>query len=218
MACRLGTWTLVGLAVVLATRTIVYALAPQSVLLAALAHNQVGPDVTMPLVVSVVVAAAIAAGVLWLSALAVRERLVLEGRRLVSRPRLRPWLLLGRVTVLFLTTSFAFAMLESTIHWREGLGWHGLHCLTGPVHRDAIPVLAALSLIAVAVHGAIEHLLEWTRRLFAQLEATLIPSQLPASLPPAIASLPREYRGASQPARGPPALLCPQFCHVTREE
>ena len=33
-------------------------------------------------------------------------------------------------------------MLESTIHWREGLGWHGLHCLLGPVHRDAIPILA----------------------------------------------------------------------------
>ena len=55
-------------------------------------------------------------------------------------------------------------MVESTIHWREGLGWHGLGCLVGPVHRDAIPILVALSLIAVAVHGAIEHLLEWARR------------------------------------------------------
>ena len=40
MRLRLGIWALVVAAVVLATRTIVYALAPQSVLLAALAHNQ----------------------------------------------------------------------------------------------------------------------------------------------------------------------------------
>ena len=91
----------------------------------------------------------------------------------MSAPRLRPRILLARAAALFLATCFAFAMLESTIHWREGLGWHGLRCLTGPVHRDAIPVLAALSLIAVAIHGAIEHLLEWARRLFAQLEARL---------------------------------------------
>ena len=28
----------------------------------------------------------------------------------------------------------------------QGLGWHGIHCLLGPVHRNAIPILAALSL------------------------------------------------------------------------
>ena len=65
-------------------------------------------------------------------------------------------------------------MLESTIHWREGLGWHGLTCLLGPVHRDAIPILAALSLVAVAVHGAVEHLLDWARRLFAQLGVAIV--------------------------------------------
>ena len=199
----------------LATRTIVYALAPQSVLLAALAHNQVGPDVTVPLVVSVIVASAIASGVLWLSALAVRERLVLEGRRLVSRPRLRPWILLVRAAVLFLTTCFAFAMLESTIHWREGLGWHGLRCLTGPVHRDAIPVLAALCLIAVAIHGAIEHLLEWARRLFVHLEARLVPVQLLVSLLGTVANVALDHRSALQGARGPPVVLRSQFCHLT---
>jgi hypothetical protein len=212
---RLGIWALVGVAVVLATRTIAYALAPQSVLLAALARNQVGPDVTVPLVVSLFVAAAVAGGVLWLSALAVRERLLLEGRRLVTRPRLRPWLLLVRAAVLFLTTCFAFAMLESTIHWREGLGWHGLRCLTGPVHRDAIPVLAALCLIAVAIHGAIEHLLEWARRLFAQLEARLVPALPSVSLLGAVADVALDHRSAPQSARGPPAGLRPQFCHLS---
>ena len=41
--------------------------------------------------------------------------------------------------------------LESYLHWRAGLGWHGLHCLAGPVHRDAVPIVAALSLVAVAL-------------------------------------------------------------------
>ena len=84
----------------------------------------------------------------------VRERLLLEGRRVVAPPRLRPALLGVRARRSSASTSFGFAMLESTIHWREGLGWHGLSCLLGPVHRDAIPILAGLSLVAVAVHGA----------------------------------------------------------------
>ncbi|HEX4518675.1 MAG TPA: hypothetical protein VH063_03740 [Gaiellaceae bacterium] len=211
MRARTGIWVVVALSVVLATRTIVYALAPQSVLLAALAHNQVGPDVTVPLLVAVLVAAAVAAAVLGLAALAVRERLLLEGRRLVSRPQLRPVLLLVRAVLLFGATSFAFAMLESTIHWREGLGWHGLHCLTGPVHRDAIPVLAALSLIAVAIHGAIEHLLDWARRLFAELEATLLPGlRRPPALPPSVLRA-TSRRSLLNPARGPPAVLRPQL-------
>jgi hypothetical protein len=202
---RLGIWTLVTVVVVLATRAIVYALAPQSVLLAALAHNQVGPDVTVPVIIGALGAAAFAAAVLWVAVIAVRERLELEGRRLESTPKLRPRLLAARTICLFLVTSFAFAMLESTIHWREGLGWHGLHCLTGPVHRDAIPVLAALSLVAAAVHGAIEHLLLWARRLFAHLAARSwrLPSAVlsaPSPTPPRASPV-----VAANGARGPPA-------------
>ncbi len=215
MKAGLGIWALIGLTVVLATRTLVYALAPQSVLLAALAHNQVGPDVTMPLVVGVLVAAAVSAAVLLLSALAVRERLVLEGRRLVSRPRFRPRLLVVRALVLFAATSFAFAMLESTIHWREGLGWHGLHCLTGPVHRDAIPVLAALSLLAVAIHGAVEHLLAWARRLHAQLDSHLLPQRVTPRGFPALDAPRPDRRESGNGARGPPGILRPQLCQVS---
>ena len=43
MQLRLAVWALLAVLVVLATRTVVYALAPRSLLLAALAHNQVGP-------------------------------------------------------------------------------------------------------------------------------------------------------------------------------
>jgi hypothetical protein len=206
---RLAVWALLAALVVLATRTVVYALAPRSLLLAALAHNQVGPDVTVPLVVGVVAAAALAAACLGLAALAVRERLLLEGRALVDTPRLRPGLLAGRALALFTVSAFAFAMLESYIHWRAGLGWHGLNCLVGPVHRDAIPVLAGLSLVAVALHGAVEHLLAWARRLVAQLAATLAwppgfgPGSFALRLPNPQPAL------AAGGARGPPTARRP---------
>jgi len=215
----LGIWSFVTVAVVLATRTLVYALAPQSVLLAALAHNQVGPNVTVPIVVGVLAASASAAAVLWLAVVAVQERLSLEHRRLVSAPRLRPELLALRAVLLFLTTSFAFAMLESTIHWRDGLGWHGLHCLTGPVHRDAIPILAAISLVAVAVHGAVEHLYLWARRLFARVAARVwLPLYWASGS--RLVPVPQPFNvGAANRVRGPPAVaLSPGHRNPLREE
>jgi hypothetical protein len=209
---RLGIWALVTVAVVLTTRTVVYALAPQSVLLAALARNQVGPDVTVPLLAALLASAATAAAVLWLALLAVRERLALEGRRLVTPPRLRPGALAARYAALLVASSLAFALLESTIHWRDGLGWHGLDCLVGPVHRDAIPILAALSLLAVALHGAIEHLLAWARRLYAQLGARLPPLPAPVCRPPlALPPRPRLLRAANGARGPPPSLLSSPF-------
>jgi hypothetical protein len=209
---RLAVWALVTVLVVLATRAIVYALAPQSVLLAALAHNRLGPDVAVPLVVGTLAAAAVGSAVLWLAALAVRERLLLEGRRVVAAPRLRPAVIAGRAVLLFCVTSFAFAMLESTIHWREGLGWHGVSCLLGPVHRDAIPILAGLSLVAVAVHGAVEHLLDWARRLFEQLGVVIVRPAARAARARA-AGLARH--GRALPANGPrapPRFTVPVLC------
>ncbi len=163
-------------------------------------------------------AALAAAAVLWLAAASVQERLAFEGRRLVAHPRLRPGLLGLRAVALFLTTSFAFAMLESTIHWRAGLGWHGLHCLTGPVHRDAIPVLAALSLIAVAIHGAVEHLLLWARRLFAQLAARVWLSAGARPAPSPLAALRSSLSSPANRVRGPPAVApSPVPCKPLRE-
>jgi hypothetical protein len=171
---RAAVWAVLGAMVVLATRTIVYALAPwQSLAVLQLEHKAGGPHLAVVLGVSVAVAALVAAAVLWLAVVAVRERLALEPRTLLDRPRLS-FLRLGlRVVVFFAATSLAFAYFESYLHWRAGLGWHGLHCLVGPVHRNAIPVLAGLSLLVVAGHGAVEHLLAWARRLVALLAARL---------------------------------------------
>ena len=87
--------------------------------------------------------------------------------------------LLVRALVLFLATSLGFALFESWQHWRAGLGWHGLLRLTGPVHRNALPILAALSLVAAALAAALEHVLAWMRRTIARLRARLEPIALP---------------------------------------
>ena len=163
---RAATWAALLAAVVLVTRTIVYALTPwQSIAAAELEHKAGGPQLATVLAVSVSAAGLLAAAVLWIAAVAVRERAALEPSELLAPPRL-PFQRLGvRAVLLFGAGSVAFALLESYLHWRAGLGWHGFHCLVGPVHRDAIPVLGALSLLAVAGHGAVEHLLAWWRKL-----------------------------------------------------
>ena len=77
-----------------------------------------------------------------------------RARPVVAQPRLRVWLLPRASTSSSAGSDCsAFAMLESTLHWRAGLGWHGLHCLTGPVHRNAIPILGALSLARRGARG-----------------------------------------------------------------
>ena len=105
-------------------------------------------------------------------------------------------------------------MLESYLHWRAGLGWHGLHCLLGPVHRDAIPVLGALSLLAVAAHGAIEHLLAWARRLVALLAARLpAPARRRARVFSSTAR-PRSRRASPSAGSARPARRASSSCPV----
>jgi hypothetical protein len=203
---RALVWVPIAAAVVLATRVTVYALTPSEGQLILQLEHKTGP----PQVIGAFAGLAIFVGVLAVAALglvvvAVRERLALETRELVEAPRLRPLRLAARVLALFACTSVAFAYFESYIHWREGLGWHGLHCLTGPVHRDAIPLLAALSLLAVALHGAVEHLVAWTRRLVVLLAPRL---PLVRGLVPPFSSTacPRPAQMVAVPdARGPPA-------------
>jgi hypothetical protein len=202
---RAAVWTLLTAAVVLVTRTIVYAIAPsQSQLLVSLEHETGPPQLAGVVIGVMIAAAALGVAAMWLSVVAVRERVALERRELVDEPRVRPLRLAARAIAVFLTASFAFAMLESYLHWRAGLGWHGLHCLIGPVHRDAIPVLAGLSLLAVAAHGAIEHLLAWAHRL-----VTLLAARLPLlrGSAPIFSSTarPRSARiGSAAAPRGPP--------------
>ena len=165
---RAAAWIVTGVLVVLGARAIAYAISP-SPLASALQHRAGGPGLPFVVAVSAALAVAIAAAVVWLAALGVRERRLLESRPLAAEPRLRLGLLVARALVLWLATMPAFALLESYLHWRAGLGWHGLQCLIGPVHRAAIPLLASLSLVAAALAAALDHVLAWMRRTLAGL-------------------------------------------------
>jgi hypothetical protein len=168
---RAFAWTGVTALVVLGARAIAYAVSPSPLALE-LSHEAGGPQLPVLAAVSLALALGLSAAVVWLAALGVRERRLLETRRVVAVPHLRLELLATRALALWLVSMPAFAYLESYIHWRQGLGWHGLHCLTGPVHRNAIPVLGALSLVAAALATAVEHVLAWMRRTIARLIAS----------------------------------------------
>jgi len=185
---------------VLAARAIAYALSP-SPLAAAFERHAGGPALPFVVVGAAVLGIAVAAAVVGLAALGVRERALLAE---APPPRLRLRRLLARAVVLFVCTSLAFALFESWEHWRAGLGWHGLHCLTGPTHRNAIPILAALSLVAAALATALEHVLAWMRRTVAALRRTRL---APIALGILFVSLQPAPAGAAvctPSARGPP--------------
>jgi hypothetical protein len=199
---RALAWIGVGALVVLGARSITYALSP-SPLAMALSHQAGGPALPLITIVSLALGLAIATAAVWLATLGVRERRLLETRPLIALPRLRIDLLAGRALALWLLTMPVFALVESYIHWRQGLGWHGLHCLTGPVHRNAIPVLGALSVVAAALAAAVEHVLGWIRRSIARLSGRA-PANLNIIFWPALIAPGRPVFAAALPARGPP--------------
>ncbi|TML52157.1 MAG: hypothetical protein E6G15_11395 [Actinobacteria bacterium] len=95
-------------------------------------------------------------------------------------------------------------MFESYLHWRAGIGFHGLSCLVGPVHRNAIPILGALALAAAALAEAGSHLLAWMRAVVRELLRQRLEAQVPEttpSFPEAPASRPAYLRPRP---RGPP--------------
>ena len=98
----------------------------------------------------------------------VAERHRLEPRAVAPPPISIPRLAL-RTLALFVASSLAFAALESYLHVRAGLGFHGIHCLVGPVHQDVLPFLGGLSLLAAALAAVAEHVLAWIRRSAALL-------------------------------------------------
>ena len=200
---RALAWIGVGALVVLGARSITYALSP-SPLAMALSHQAGGPALPLITIVSLALGLAIATVAVWLATLGVRERRLLETRPLLALPRFRIDLVAGRALALWLLTMPVFAFVESYIHWRQGLGWHGLHCLTGPVHRNAIPVLGALSLVAAALAAAVEHVLGWIRRTIAQLSPRVAPANFHITFWPAVIAPGRLIFAAALPARGPP--------------
>src|SRR4029453_1462858 len=111
-----------------------------------------GPRLVMVTVVSLALAVAVSTAAVWLAVVGVRERQRLRPER--DLPRIRLQRLVLRAVVLTVASSLAFALVESYIHWRAGLGFHGLSCLFGPVHRNALPVLSAMALVVAALAAA----------------------------------------------------------------
>ena len=207
---RLAGWTGACALVVLASRALGYALAPHPTVVAGHLESRLGgPRLVVVATVAIVAAAVLAASILGLASMAVRERLALSPA-VVDPPRISVRRLLAHGLLLAVASSTAFALLESYLHWRAGLGWHGVRCLTGPVHRDALPFLGSLSLVAAAFAAAIEHLLGWMRRTLAALLARPAHSHgRPPAPSRALGSLslrPRLLAVGASP-RGPPGAL-----------
>jgi hypothetical protein len=152
---------------VLIARWLAYALAQPSPLANRFAASVGGPSLVLVSVVSLAFALAIAVTVLWLATVGVRERQRLRPDRVPPRLRFRRLAL--NFVGLYAASAFGFAMFESYLHWRAGIGFHGLSCLVGPVHRNAIPILAALALVAAAVAEAVLHLVGWMRAAAREL-------------------------------------------------
>lgn len=201
---RLG-WVGTVLLMVLAARWLVYALAQPSPLANRFEASAGGPSLVFVSLVSLALAAAVSVAVLWLAALGVRERQRLRPERIP--PRLRFRRLAVNAVGLYAASALAFAMFESYLHWRAGLGFHGLSCLVGPVHRNAIPLLAALALAAAALIEAVLHLIGWMRAAARELlrpKLFLSPASSAAGLNPLSLSSTRAPQRAR--SRAPPAF------------
>jgi hypothetical protein len=185
---------------VLTARWLAYELAP-SPLARVLEHSAGGPSLVIVTLVSLGLTLLGSVLVVWLAAVGVRERARLQPERVAPSLRLRG---LGlRAVGLYLASSLTFALFESYLHWRAGIGFHGLSCLIGPVHRNAIPLLAALALAAAALAEAVEHVIAWMRAVVRELRRPRLLPQYFVSFTP-VASLAPSLVMVQRRSRGPP--------------
>jgi len=200
MRARLLLWPAAVALLVLCARVLAYALAP-SPLARVLERSAGGPSLVTVTLVSLGLAATGSILVVWLASLGVRERARLRPERVAPTLRLRR---LGqRAVALYVASSLAFALFESYLHWRAGLGFHGLSCLFGPVHRNAIPLLAALTVTAAALAEAGQHLLDWMRAVVRELRRRRLVA-LPFVAFTALVSLAPTRATVASRSRGPP--------------
>jgi hypothetical protein len=198
---RASFWAGVTALLVLTARWLVYALAPGP-LANRFEGSAGGPGLVLVALVSLALAAALAGSVLWLVVVGVRERQRLRPER--ELPVVRPGRLAARAVGLSLAGSLGFAALESYLHWRAGLGFHGLTCLLGPVHRNALPLLAALALLAATLAEVAQHLHAWLRAAAGELSPGALVRFDPAIEPAPAASLVSTLLSLPARPRAPP--------------
>jgi hypothetical protein len=203
---RIVMWALVGVFVVSLGRWIAYALAAGTVA-QKLSSQGAGARPAVVAAISLGLALAATAIGLWLVAAGLRERshLELDGWAAPSRP-FSARRLLARSAALSAVTIVVFTTVESLIHYKDGLGFHGWHCIAGPVHQNAAPIMIALSLMAAAVVTAVDAVLAAARRVVAQLvlAARALPQPAAAWFDPRPAPLRGRSRHSIAPTRGPP--------------
>jgi len=191
--------------VILGGRALAYAATPTP-----LAAQLGGPRLPVITFVALALASAISLGVLWLAALGVRERHALD-RASGPPPRLALARFAQDGVLLAGSSLLGFAALETWVHSRAGMHMHWWMCLEGPVHRNAIPILVALSLAAAALLGAVRHTLAWARRVVAVLRRLLQPgaARRPQAFILGRLTAPTWLLARALRARGPPALSIP---------
>jgi hypothetical protein len=208
---RASAWLGLVVLLELIARAVVYGLAPQGGGQAAAMGNQMGgPGFVGVLLVAIGFGAALSTGLVWLASIGVGERWELSERRFEgARPHADVRLLLRRALVLTVVGWLSFAAVESVVHLHAGLGFHGLRCLVGPVHRNALPVIGGLSLVSSALLSAAALVLAWMRRTVARFVTPRVLAQGRCSADAPVSSVvPRRaplLRGT--PVRGPPALV-----------
>lgn len=200
---RIAAWTAATAVVILLARTIAYAVSPSPVA-ELLQHRAGGPALPVLFLVGLSAGASLAIAITFLAWLGVHERALVERR---PPPRLRVARSLVRAALLWAAAALLGGLLEAYIHWRAGLGWHGLHCVFGPVHRNLLPIDAALSLIAAASAAALEHIASWMRQTLQRLSpvAPFVAAGPVAPTAPT-PSLRAKPRPTARGARAPPCF------------
>jgi hypothetical protein len=198
------SWLLAVVPVWLGARAVAYALAPANPVARELEGRTGGTAPVAVTAVAVVAALAVAAGVLFVASLAVRERATLAGE---EAPRIRWRRVVMRAVVLFALAAVVFTGAETLLHLQAGLGFHGWHCLLGPMHRDALPFLGGFAAAASLVVAATERIVAWARRIVRALRSRT-PRLRPAPLPrPASARATAFLPPLRLAARGPPLAV-----------
>jgi uncharacterized protein YcnI len=207
-------WLAVSTATAFLARAAVYSFAPSGTPLETrLASATGGPSLTLE-IVAFALATCASLAIVGTAAVAVAERRRLDPRALSTSPGIEPLQVAKRAVMVFIASSLVFTTIETYVHWRAGLGFHGLRCLTGPVHRDALPFLAALSLLASAVLTAAGHVLAWLRRAIARLVGGVEPvlhERRPRLSPLSNILVTARHRASALGARAPPQHLLVPF-------
>jgi hypothetical protein len=206
-AIDISSKAVAAVVIVLLARSIAYAIAPTSAA-RMLEHRAGGPALPVLTLVALALGGSLAVVICWLAAFGVRERALLERRVLAeAQPPFHRVRTVVLAVVLSAITSVAGGLFEAYLHWRAGLGWHGIACVFGPVHRDLLPIATALSFVAAALFAAAEHIVAWMRRTFSLLRRLPLRVLRVADFLELLVTAPRiSWRGGSARPRAPPAL------------